>query len=121
MEKLVKNSLGVFIFFALMILSIYFNHILSEEETPQQQAAEFDKNIKITITADSDSVAKNDTKTPTFYEDLKSLKIKIQLSKNVNEISIDASLQVVEAEGLDRKSTRLNSSHTDISRMPSSA
>ena len=26
-----------------------------------------------------------------------------------------------EREGLDRKSTRLNSSHTDISRMPSSA
>ena len=30
-------------------------------------------------------------------------------------------LRLVAAEYLDRKSTRLNSSHTDISRMPSSA
>ena len=33
----------------------------------------------------------------------------------------DALLLLLDSEGIDRKSTRLNSSHTDISRMPSSA
>jgi len=111
-EKLVKYSLSVFVFLALILLSLYFSHLFGEEKSPPQ-AAKFDENIKITITADSDSVAKNESGTPTFYEDLKSLKIKIQLSKNVEEISIDASLQVVKAEGFD-KPKELTSFSKDI-------
>ena len=40
---------------------------------------------------------------------------------NVDRSTDRFSASVVEAQKLDRKSTRLNSSHTDISRMPSSA
>ena len=40
---------------------------------------------------------------------------------NEEAIPVDMIVQNVGEKGLDRKSTRLNSSHTDISRMPSSA
>ena len=41
--------------------------------------------------------------------------------ENQNLNKKDNSLKIYEKENRDRKSTRLNSSHTDISRMPSSA
>ena len=37
------------------------------------------------------------------------------------EVRVDAKLAAMSGKAGDRKSTRLNSSHTDISRMPSSA
>ena len=36
-------------------------------------------------------------------------------------IGVSSLINTVSGAGVDRKSTRLNSSHTDISRMPSSA
>ena len=54
-------------------------------------------------------------------------KIEQQINKILNEVRPglqmdggDVQLKSVKS-GVDRKSTRLNSSHTDISRMPSSA
>ena len=40
---------------------------------------------------------------------------------SLKHMKVDASVNLEKAALLDRKSTRLNSSHTDISRMPSSA
>ena len=45
--------------------------------------------------------------------------VRAEINPKTGEIKLQRLLQVV--EDLDRKSTRLNSSHTDISRMPSSA
>ena len=56
-----------------------------------------------------------------------SRKAKTEVVRDLNEIFNSAvehgetEQQVIERLGTDRKSTRLNSSHTDSSRMPSSA
>ena len=39
----------------------------------------------------------------------------------LQDVGVEGQTKMLEAKVLDRKSTRLNSSHTDISRMPSSA
>ena len=44
-----------------------------------------------------------------------------RLEERTRTLAEDVALLQMEVERLDRKSTRLNSSHTDISRMPSSA
>ena len=62
----------------------------------------------------------------TFKEEFKLTSEFLAASINVNPVIIRKILSQLKAAGLvkvqrDRKSTRLNSSHTDISRMPSSA
>ena len=51
----------------------------------------------------------NDNKIPVYIED------------EMKTAYLDYAMSVIVGRALDRKSTRLNSSHTDISRMPSSA
>ena len=53
-----------------------------------------------------------------IYKSVESLKNR---DKKLAETVVEEDHKIDELELVDRKSTRLNSSHTDISRMPSSA
>ena len=57
------------------------------------------------------------------FQDLKTIKaVEIEFGEILPEWLVDHPEKEINiARGVDRKSTRLNSSHTDISRMPSSA
>ena len=56
-----------------------------------------------------------------FYNKNESLVIYIDYTALPNEWKTQGSAAITDAKGLDRKSTRLNSSHSSVSRMPSSA
>ena len=55
-----------------------------------------------------------------IYEELENLNIKI-VDDYTADLDIDNLIDLAETESADRKSTRLNSSHSGQSRMPSSA
>ena len=65
------------------------------------------------------SKTKEEIKTEIFNE-LKTIIID-RLGVEENEVTPDKTLKDLSADSLDRKSTRLNSSHLKLSRMPSSA